>query len=158
VAAKATQLRNLKKKGNPITTSKSLPGKAADKPARQFDPTTEELLRDLRNIATRLTKYIQTSDGKRFEQYVRDIQIAGWIDYSGVKIVDKGEGLKKVNASFVALRPLYRLLVASARDRAYPVSQLKKMMDEATDGVLDGTTPPPEPEDDPANLVTPESL
>ncbi len=107
VTRKASQLR------------KTGRGPSVHPPTRRFDAQTEEILRDLRNLACKLTRHIQTSDGKRFEQYARK-HFPGWIDYGRVKLVDDGDGIKRVPATFVALQPLYRLLVAGARDRAYP--------------------------------------
>ena len=70
-------------------------------------------------MAYKLTRHIQTSDGKRFEQYAKR-QFPGWIDYSPVKLIDEGDGVKRVPATFVALQPLYRLLVAGARRPGVP--------------------------------------
>lgn len=155
VISKARQLRKADKKVAPPPPS--APGLPAQPAARRFDSNTDELARDLRNLAAKFTRYIRTSDGKRFEQYARK-HFPGWIDYGGVKLIDEGEGMKRVNAVFVALQPLYRLLVAGARDRAYPDEVLERLLNGIESNVLDGPTPPPEPEDDPAEMVTPESL
>lgn len=155
VKAKATSLRREAEKPKPPPPA--VPGLPEQPQARKFDHQTEEILRDIRNLAAKLTRHIQTSDGKRFEQYVIE-HFKGWIDYSQVKITDDGEGARRTNASFVALQPLYRLLVASGRRRAFPPSELRAMLEAIGNSPLDLHTPPPEPEDDPANLVTPESL
>ncbi len=154
VKAKATALR---READKPKSPPPVPVGADAPVVRRFDAQTEEILRDIRNLAAKLTRHIQTSDGKRFEQYaVRHFR--GWIDYSGVKIADDGEGMRRTNPSFVALQPLYRLLAASARARAYPESELQAMLDALGVGPLDGQTPPPEPEDDPKQMVEPESL
>lgn len=132
-------------------------GPLAPRPRQQFDSNTEEILRDIRNLAAKITRYIRTSDGKRFEQYAKR-QFPGWIDYSPVKLIDEGDGVKRVPATFVALQPLDRLLVDGTRDRAYPDDVLDRLLNELGANHLDGTAPPPEPEDDPAQMVTPQSL
>lgn len=155
VISKARQLRKADKK--PAPPPPSAPGLPEQPPARRFDSDTDELLRDIRNLAAKTTRYIRNSDGKRFAQYAAK-HFPGWIDYGKVKLVDDGEGVKRIHATFVALQPFYRLLVAGARDRAFPDDVLGRLLNEIETNVLDGSTPPPEPEDDPANLVTPESL
>jgi ParB-like chromosome segregation protein Spo0J len=148
VAAKSVQIRKTRKGNIPAEPT------AAEK---RFQGLTAEILRDLKMLSAKLTRYIQTSDGKRFEQYVQ-MQCPGWIDYSKVKLADKGEGMKRTNASFVALRPLYRLIVAGVRDRAYPAADLRQLVEQQAANELDADQPPVEPENDPQQLVEPESL
>lgn len=153
VKARASQMR--KEADKPKPPPPSVPGLPEQPAARRFDAQTEEILRDIRNLAAKLTRHIQMAEGKRFEQYAVEI-FPGWIDYSKVKLADDGEGVKRTPAQFVALQPLYRLLVASARSRRYPKSELLELIAAADLGQLDASTPPPE--DDPKEQVEPESL
>ena len=75
-----------------------------------------------------------------------------------MKLVDKGEGMKRVSAKFVALQPLYRLLVVAARDRPLPDDVVDRLLNDIKSNARHGKTPPPEPENDPTQLVVPESL
>lgn len=154
VKMKATQIKQEKLK-LPVTPVDP------DRPpvtVREFNPATADILQQLKRLSASLTRFIRSSDGKRFEQYVQTLQLPGWIDYGRVKLTDKGEGLEKVNAAFVGLQPLYRLLVAAARNRAFPAAELAKLIGQAENNPLDGDKPPPDPENDPAQLVEPESL
>lgn len=156
VKIKAAQLKKSKVK-LPLRPS------APDRPAvvvRQFDSATADLLQKIKGLAASLTRHLKSAEGAKFAEYVRlaHPETAGWIDYGRVKLTDKGEGLEAVNAAFTGLQPLYRMLVAASRDRAYPASELLKLLGHQGGNVLDGDRPPPEPEDAPAQLVEPESL
>jgi hypothetical protein len=134
------------------------PSPWAPRPRRQFTGLMAEVIRDTRNVAAKCTRLIRTGEAKTFERYVLRLGIRGWIDYGGATAAGEGEDLKTKYATFVALRPLLRLLVASTRDRAYSADELRKMLKDPTPGVLDGDTTPLEPEDDPTQQVVPESL
>lgn len=157
VISKARQLRKVRE-GTPAAKSPDMRPALRPQAQRPVDAFTAEILRDIKMLAAKLTRYIGTSDGKRFEQYVQLLDIPDTIDYSGVKITDKGEGLEKHGPKFVGLKDLYRLLVAATRDRAYAASDLRKLLKMEGDNPLDGDQRPIEPENDPGQLVEPESL
>jgi hypothetical protein len=157
VAAKGRALRRERKERSRRTPSASRARAAAEFQARHFSAATLELLNDLKALAAKFTRFLQTADGQRFLQY-NQILATGWVDFGPVRLADRGAGLKKVPASWVAFRQVYRLLVAAARDRAYPAADLRELLSVPGETQLDGDTPPPEPEDDPTQLVEPESL
>ena len=155
VKAKAAQIRKGEVAAKPAAV-KSPAAKAADP---EFSGLLGECVRDLTTLSAKITRLIQTSDGERFAEYVKTLGL-GWIDHSGVKLADAGEGLKKHGPQFVALRQVRRLLSASFRHRHYPAAQLRQMLDDAGCGVLDADRPPAD-DTVPARseeLVEPESL
>lgn len=157
VVAKGRDLRRQWKEGrHPRSSLATAKGTTASN-VRKFSGPTQDLLNDLKSLAAKFTRFLQTVDGQRFLQY-NQILTTGWVDFGPVKLADKGRGLKKVPASWVAFYPVYRLLVAAARARAYPAADLRKLLTLPGETPLDGDSPPPEPEDKHTQLVEPESL
>lgn len=160
VVAKGREIRRLprqlrKERPHPLS---SLPARGTNAAGvRRFTGPTQDLLNDLKSLAAKFTRFLQTADGQRFLEY-NQLLATGWVDFGPVKLTDTGAGLKRVPARWVAFYQVYRLLAAAARDRRYPLKQLRGMLAEQEPGPLDGDTPPPEPDDDRARWVEPESL
>ena len=156
VRSRVSDLRKAAKEANREVIDRHGPSPFAPAaPAAPLPPRTAKIAEMISRLTGELTALLHQPAGQRFVEYNGRLKL-GWIDHSGVGVESDSDGKKvKRTAKFIALTPLRRLLIASAKDRRYGEQALAKLLDDAGTNVLDGTTVPA---DEPGQLVIPETL